>query len=108
MLDKDGNPLPATVEQAEKLRQYINEEWSPKSNGRIRELKNALDEDVASMAGEDIYKKARALHAMKEASSPTRRASRPSSIRRASTGRCPSRRSATRSRACRTRSSSTS
>jgi hypothetical protein len=66
MIDKDGNALPATVEQAEQLRQYIGEEWSPKSNGRIRELKNALDEDVGAMAGEDIYKQARALHAMKE------------------------------------------
>lgn len=67
MLDKDGNPLPATVEQAENLRQYIGEEWSPKNNGRIRELKKALDEDVAKMAGEDIYATARGLHKMKEA-----------------------------------------
>jgi hypothetical protein len=51
MIDKDGKALPATVEQAEKLRQYINEEWSPKSNGRIRELKNALDEDVERDGG---------------------------------------------------------
>jgi hypothetical protein len=67
MLDKDGNPMPATVEQAEALRQYVNEEWSPRSNGRIRELKNALDEDVTGAAGDDIYGKARALHAMKQA-----------------------------------------
>lgn len=67
MLNKDGNVLPATVEQAENLRQYVNEEWSPKSNGRIRELKNAIDEDVTSAAGEDTFKKARALHQMKQA-----------------------------------------
>jgi hypothetical protein len=66
MIDKDGKAMPATVEQAENLRQYINEEWSPKSNGRIRELKNALDEDVTSAAGEDLYKQARALHSMKQ------------------------------------------
>lgn len=66
LIDKEGKALPATVEQAEKLRQYVNEEWSPKSNGRIRELKNALDDDVTKAAGEDLYKQARALHAMKE------------------------------------------
>lgn len=65
MIDKEGNVLPATVDQAENLRQYVNEEWSPKSNGRIRELKNALDEDVTSAAGEDTFAKARALHSMK-------------------------------------------
>lgn len=66
MIDKDGNLLPATVDQAENLRQYVNEEWSPKSNGRIRELKNALDEDVTSAAGEDLFKAARDLHAAKQ------------------------------------------
>lgn len=66
MVDKDGNLLPATVDQAENLRKYVNEEWSPKSNGRIRELKEALDADVTGAAGEDVYGKARALHAMKQ------------------------------------------
>lgn len=70
MLDKDApvgtHVLPATVEQAEALRQYINEEWTPQANGRIRELKNALDEDVTQAAGDDVFKQARALHAMKQ------------------------------------------
>lgn len=67
MIDKEGQFLPATVDQAENLRQYVNEEWSPKSNTRIRELKNALDTDVTTAAGEDTFKKARALHATKMA-----------------------------------------
>ncbi len=65
MMDKDGNVMPATVDQAEALRQYVNEQWTPQANGTIKKLKNALDEDVTASAGEDIYKQARALHAMK-------------------------------------------
>lgn len=65
MLDKDGNILPSTVKQAEDLRQYINENWSPRANGAIRDLKNGLDIDVTSWAGEDLYKQARSLHSEK-------------------------------------------
>lgn len=66
VIDEEGKVRPMTVQQAENLRQYIGEEWSPKSNGRIKELKNAIDSDVTQFAGEDLFRKARALHAMKE------------------------------------------
>jgi hypothetical protein len=65
LIDKDGNVLPATVDQAESLRQYMNEEWSHRNGFRIRELKEALDDDVTSSAGEDIYGQARALRRMR-------------------------------------------
>lgn len=50
---------PATVAQAESLRQYLNENWSPRTSRLIGALKGALDLDVAKAAGADIYAAAR-------------------------------------------------
>lgn len=59
LLDKDGNILPMTVEQAENLRKYINSNWNNERSGIIGRLKDKIDNDVTKVAGEDVYKKAR-------------------------------------------------
>jgi hypothetical protein len=62
MFDAEGNPQPVTVAQAEKLKQYLGNQWQPRTGRLIRNLKDAIDDDVTSQAGEDIYKQARAVH----------------------------------------------
>lgn len=64
MIDGDGNPQPVTVKQAEQLKQYLNNQWQPRTARLIRCLKDAIDEDVTS-TGPDIYQKARAMRAMR-------------------------------------------
>jgi hypothetical protein len=54
-----------TVSQAETVRKYLNENWSPQNSRFTAALKNAIDDDVLQGAGEDIYKQARAMRAMK-------------------------------------------
>lgn len=56
---------PATVEQAERLRQYIGQQWSPRVTQLISVLKNHLDNDVAATAGKDIFKQAREIRALR-------------------------------------------
>lgn len=56
---------PATVEQAERLRQYIGQQWSPRVTQLIATLKNHLDNDVAATAGADIFKQAREIRALR-------------------------------------------
>ena len=63
MLDDKGNLTSSTVDQAENLRKYLNEQWSPKNSHIIGQLKDSLDSDVSKGAGEDIYQEARALRA---------------------------------------------
>jgi hypothetical protein len=65
MLDKEGNVVASTVEQAENLRKYLNEQWTPKNSRTISMLKDAIDNDVTSAAGQDIYQQARAMRAMR-------------------------------------------
>jgi len=55
---------PATVEQAEQFRQYLNDNWTPRTARLIGRLKGALDLDVAKVAGEDIYKDARDVRSL--------------------------------------------
>lgn len=52
---------PATVEQAESLRQYLNDSYTPRTGKLLARLKSSLDLDVAKAAGEDVYKDARAV-----------------------------------------------
>lgn len=52
---------PATVEQAEMLRQYMGESWTPRTNKLLGQLKGTLDADVTKAAGEDVFKDARAI-----------------------------------------------
>jgi hypothetical protein len=61
VVDENGN-VTASVQQAETIRKYLNENWSPQNSGFVKALKNSLDEDVTGAAGQDIYKSARALN----------------------------------------------
>lgn len=60
VLDDNGN-ITASVQQAETIRKYLNDEWSPQNSKFAGKLKDALDDDVAKEAGEDIYKQSRAI-----------------------------------------------
>jgi hypothetical protein len=59
LLDAEGKVKPMTVEQAEGLRKYINSNWNNERSGIIGRLKDKIDNDVTSVAGQDVYKKAR-------------------------------------------------
>jgi hypothetical protein len=59
LLDANGKVKPMTVEQAENLRKYINSNWNNERSGIIGRLKDRIDNDVTSVAGKDVYKKAR-------------------------------------------------
>lgn len=56
-----------SVAQAETVRKYLNESWSPANSKFTGALKDAIDDDVLKGAGEDIYKQARGMRAMKGA-----------------------------------------
>lgn len=56
---------PATVEQAERLRQYLNDNWTPRTGRLVGAMKNALDEDVTRAAGADVYAAGRAVRAVR-------------------------------------------
>lgn len=58
---------PATVEQAERLRQYLNDNWSPRTGRLVGAIKNTLDEDVTRAAGADVYAAGRAVRAARAA-----------------------------------------
>lgn len=60
VVDENGN-ITASVQQAETIRKYLNDEWSPQNSKFAGKLKNALDDDVTQAAGEDIYKSSRAI-----------------------------------------------
>jgi hypothetical protein len=66
VVDDNGN-ITASVQQAETIRKYLNDEWSPQNSKLVTKLKDALDEDVTKAAGSDIYQQARALRAEKGA-----------------------------------------
>lgn len=60
----DGS-IAGTAQQAETVRKYLNENWSPQNSKFVSNLKDALDDDVTSAAGDDIYQKARAMRQMR-------------------------------------------
>lgn len=60
MLDDDGN-ISGNGVNAETVRKYLNENWSPANSKFTGALKDALDDDVTKAAGSDVYKKARAI-----------------------------------------------
>lgn len=59
MIDDNGNPAQVTVKQAERLKQYLGQQWQPITSRLIANLKDSIDEDVTKSAGEDIYQQAR-------------------------------------------------
>ena len=59
--NKDGSFKPTTVEELERFKEYLNTDWNPNKSNIIAEIKNAIDDDVSKVAGEDIYKSSRAL-----------------------------------------------
>ncbi|MDB5956733.1 transglycosylase SLT domain-containing protein [Ramlibacter sp.] len=66
MVGEDGKVF-SNAQQAETMRKYLNENWSP-SNGRyVGKLKDALDSDIMEAAGEDVYGEARAMRAQRGA-----------------------------------------
>lgn len=54
-----GTLQPATVQQAELLKQHLNNAWTPRTGKLISQMKDAIDGDVMKSAGEDIYAQAR-------------------------------------------------
>jgi len=60
IVDDQGNVF-ANAQQAETMRKYLNENWSPQNSGMVGRLKDALDDDVTKAAGEDVYAEARAM-----------------------------------------------
>ena len=59
--NKDGSFKPITVKELEEFKQYLNRGWNPNKADIIAKIKNAIDDDVSKVAGEDIYKSSRAL-----------------------------------------------
>ena len=55
-----GNPM-----QAETVRKYLNENWSPQNSKLVGKMKDALDDDVTQAAGSDIYAQARSMRTLK-------------------------------------------
>jgi hypothetical protein len=56
---------PATVQQAELLKQYLGNAWTPRTGRLISQMKDAIDGDVMKSAGEDIYAQARQARALR-------------------------------------------
>lgn len=64
--DAAGGILPATAEQAERLRQFVGEGWSPRTGRLVSKIQDAIDDDVTSHAGQDIYGASRALRRQRD------------------------------------------
>lgn len=65
ILAPDGSLKPTTVEQAERLRQYIGDAYNHRIARLTYMLKDAIDDDVTKAAGENVYQQGRALRAYK-------------------------------------------
>ncbi|HEX7687938.1 MAG TPA: hypothetical protein VF453_09535 [Burkholderiaceae bacterium] len=61
----DNGSIFANGQQAETMRKYLNEQWTPQASGLIGKLKDALDDDVMQSAGEDVYGQARELRSQR-------------------------------------------
>lgn len=64
VVDENGNFV-GNAQQAETIRKYLNENWSPQNSKFVGALKDALDDDVLSAAGDDIYGQARAMRGLR-------------------------------------------
>ena len=56
-----GQVRPMNVYQAERLRQFVNDSYNPRTAKLGYGLKDAIDDDVTRAAGENVYKQARAI-----------------------------------------------
>lgn len=66
MTDESGN-IQGTVQNAETVRKYLNENWSPANSKFVGKLKDALDDDVTKSAGDDVYAQARQMRTLRGA-----------------------------------------
>jgi hypothetical protein len=64
MAGEDGS-IAGSAKQAETIRKYLNEQWSPANSKLVGKLKDALDEDVTATAGDDIYAEARKIRTLR-------------------------------------------
>jgi hypothetical protein len=62
----DDGKVFSNGQQAETLRKYLGDNWSPANGKWVGKLKDALDKDILSSAGEDVYKPARELWKLKK------------------------------------------
>ena len=60
------NPNGFTPAAAEQFRQWINQIWTNDNKRALGPIVDAVDKDVLSSAGEDIFGRARALYALKK------------------------------------------
>lgn len=65
-LFKENNPVGLTVKNTEEFNQWLNQNWSPDNARIIGRVRNAMDEAVTKSAGEDVFAKARAIHALEK------------------------------------------
>jgi hypothetical protein len=61
LIGQDGAWRPATVEQAERFRQWLGDQYTPRTARMIYSLRDALDQDVAAHGGQSLYTQARNL-----------------------------------------------
>jgi hypothetical protein len=64
MTGEDGT-VSGNVQQAETVRKYLNENWSPQNSRLVGKLKGALDDDVTQSAGDDVYQIARQMRSLR-------------------------------------------
>lgn len=62
MMDDKGQVF-SNGQQAETMRKYLTDNWTPQNGRFVSALKDALDQDVMGAAGEDVYAKARQMWA---------------------------------------------
>jgi len=62
----DQGALQGNAQQAETIRKFLGENWSPANGKFVAKLKDALDEDVMSAAGGDLYGQARQMWALRK------------------------------------------
>lgn len=60
--DSSGAAAPNTAFAAEKMRQYLNQAWTPENSFWVSKIQDALDNDVLGSAGDDIYAASRDLN----------------------------------------------
>jgi hypothetical protein len=59
LLNEDGTVKPMTVQDSEEIRKLINKKYHYEVNVISSEMKNAIDNDVFSQVGGEVYQKAR-------------------------------------------------